>query len=153
MKCCFDLNFSARQTGWWPGGHFLWLLGQNVILTSLNSDRKCYWQSESLTRHQTPNYGFGQIADRWKDLDNNPPEPSSNLILSTNRRYQLFSRANIGGFIENLRRFISFEGQLKEISCFLNLFSSQICSSKTIFSTFYFSKKGTSGQPLSSTKI
>ena len=28
------------------------------------------------------------------------------------RRYQLFSSANIGGFKENFRRFISFEGQL-----------------------------------------
>ena len=36
---------------------------------------------------------------------------------------------------------------------FPNLFSKQICSSKTDFSTFSSSKKGTSTQPLSPTKI
>jgi hypothetical protein len=41
-----------------------------------------------------------------------PPPKYRTGKKSIYRRYQLFSSANIGGFKENFRRFISFEGQL-----------------------------------------
>ena len=41
-----------------------------------------------------------------------PPPKYRTGKNSKYRRHQLFSTANIGGFKENFRRFINFEGQL-----------------------------------------
>ena len=82
------------------------------------------------------------------------PRPKYRTGKKTNyRRFWPFSCVIIGGFERNFRRFINFEDQLQELSGFVKfIFNSNLFVINQI-STFSCPKKGTSGQPLFSTKI
>jgi hypothetical protein len=56
--------------------------------------------------------GLGEMFEGDSSPGSQPPPKYRTGKNSIYRRYRLFSSANIGGFKENFRRFISFEGQL-----------------------------------------